>query len=585
MKKFTFLFGMLLAFLMSISNLNAQGTDGDGFIFSIDAPLSIASTYKQEACGWGGSLFGPEVTSDITANCAWGRTATGDSLGCTAIETDLTGKFAVIRRGTCNFSLKVYNAQQAGATGVLILNHYNNATEDGCTIFGMSAGDSAAAVTIPSIFLCRSVSESIVSSLDAGDLTTVSFLLPTMYEGAVAYSYATPVTQVDTLANMQVHYVNRSSINEDNVVVKLNITEPDGSVRSFAQTIASLAPGVDTTLAFPAYLPPAVVGKFNAVFSNNLHTTSRDSLKRTFIHTNYTWATDNYVIDPQGIGPTNTQFQTNSFKHQIGSLCLTGDDPAGIKVTHASFGIANKDSVFVDGGDPGSNDILVILYDGDIDNDGVIDVPATFEEMDDNFQQIGFGTYTMGANEVNDSIVSTPISDLLGSGFVELKPNHPYYISLKYDGLLAGHGRCVRFTNTLDEFYLNFPTTPVYVDQMYSGWAGAIVVSRLHAEGFLPTVPDPTAIKENTSLDASKLTLMPNPATDVVNLDFNLAELNKAVTVRMLDWTGNVVKTEIRRDFQNGRVSVNTADLPSGAYVVWVSSKEGTGFRKVMVCH
>jgi PA domain/Secretion system C-terminal sorting domain len=584
MKKFTFILGVVFALFVANNNLKAQGTDGDGFLFSIDAPLNISGTYKQELCGWGGSLFGPEVTSDVTADCAWAKTINGDSLGCTAIENDLTGKFAVIRRGFCNFSLKVYNAQQAGAKGVLILNHYNNAADVPCTIFGMSAGDSAAAVTIPSIFLCRNVSELITTSLDAGNVTTVSFLLPTMYEGTVAYSYATPVTQVDTLANMQIHYVNRSSLTEDNVVVKLNITEPTGDVRTFAQTIASVPPGLDTVISFPAYLPPSIEGKFKAVFSSNLHTSSRDSLTRTFVHSKYTWATDNYTIDPQGIGPTNIQFQTNGFKHQIGALCLTGDDPAGIKASFASFGIANKDSVYVAGGDAGSNEILVIVYDADVNNDAIIDDFASFEDMDDNFQQVGFGVYTMGANEVNDSIVNVPLGDLLGNDFVEMKPNHTYYVSLKYDGLLAGHGRCVRFSNTTDEFYLNFPTTPVYVDQLYSGWAGAVVIARLHAQGFEAGSIDPVAVN-SPKLDASKLSLVPNPANEQVNLDFQLAETNKSVTVRMMDWSGNVVKTEIRRDFQNGRVSMNTNDLPSGAYVMWVSTLEGTAFRKVMICH
>jgi hypothetical protein len=576
---------LLVAFV--ITNVQAQGTQDGDFVVRLKSPgigaADYVNTTNTETCGWGYAQFGSAVTEEFEGEMVWIHDLVGgDSLGCdsTAAES-LDGKIVLVRRGVCEFGAKALWAEKAGAKAVIIINHYNTATQTGCTTIGLGAGAVGAQVTVPVIFFPRSVGELIDADFAAGNKPRACFLLPRMYDAAAAYHYATPVTQVDTLANMQVHFVNRSSSVQTGLVVKADVIAPDGSVASIPVNIASLDPGVDTTIVFPGYLPPTLVGTFKILYSNNKYTEGRDTLTRTFIQTAHTWATDNFVIDPQGIGPTNAQFQMNSFKHQVGGLCLTGDDPAGAKATFASFGIANKDSVYVDGGDPGSNDILVIVYDGDIDNDGVIDVPGTFEEMDDNFQQVGFGTYTMGANEVNDSIVSVPVGDLLGNSFVEMKPNHPYYISLKYDGLLAGHGRCVRFSNTIGEFYLNFPTTPVYVDQMYSGWSGATVIQRLHTEGFNPIVSG----TQSPRLDASKVTLSPNPAIDMVNIDFDLASLNKAVVVRLLDVTGNVVATEIRREFQNGRISLNTSTLPSGAYVAWVTSNEGTTFKKVMICH
>jgi subtilisin family serine protease len=50
-------------------------------------------------------------------------TTTTPANGCTTISTALTGKIALIDRGTCSFSTKIRNAQAAGANGVLIANN------------------------------------------------------------------------------------------------------------------------------------------------------------------------------------------------------------------------------------------------------------------------------------------------------------------------------------------------------------------------------------------------------------------------------------------------------------------------------
>jgi hypothetical protein len=53
-------------------------------------------------------------TGDLSANLG---------TACTAIADDLSGMIALINRGTCTFSTKVRNAQDAGAEGVIIVNN------------------------------------------------------------------------------------------------------------------------------------------------------------------------------------------------------------------------------------------------------------------------------------------------------------------------------------------------------------------------------------------------------------------------------------------------------------------------------
>ncbi|HYK72864.1 MAG TPA: S8 family serine peptidase, partial [Pseudoneobacillus sp.] len=72
---------------------------------------------------------GGEVKAQFTGEYAtWADYAGGDKLACSSISgTPLTGKIAVIQRGSCTFTEKINNAAAAGATGVII---YQNSNAD-----------------------------------------------------------------------------------------------------------------------------------------------------------------------------------------------------------------------------------------------------------------------------------------------------------------------------------------------------------------------------------------------------------------------------------------------------------------------
>ncbi len=569
----------LATFLAFTSKVQAQmpGTEGDGFQVQVIID-GVITNYLQTNCGYGVSRYGPDVTQEMSAEIVW---ADGDSLGCTVPTNDLTGKFALIRRGICNFSLKSYNAQTKGAIGTVIANHFNTATENGCSLIIMTGGDSAAKVTTPAIFACRDMATDIATALDAGKKVTMKWVFPRMYDATAAYHYATPVQHVDTLDHITVNYANRSSAAQTDVVLKCDIIAPGGGVSSLQLPIPSVAAGLDSAYNFPSFMPSKVKGEFKAVFSNNKFVESRDTLVRTFEHTDYTWSQANFVNDPGGVGSTNADFLAGDFIYQCGGLVLTGDNAANKKATHISFGISNIDSVYIAGGNSGENDILVFVYDGDPDDNGTIDFADTWDAMNDNFQQVAFGTYTMNGTEKDGILVHPTIADVSGNNFLELEANHPYYVSLLYSGLAANTSRCIRFMNSTEEHYLNFPTTPVYIAKtMYSGWAGSVVMHQLQLDGFVPPVS-----AKNPVLADNKVAIAPNPATDEVRVDLKLDAVSPGVAVRMIDVNGRIYDYQKMENFQNGQVTFDTQSMPSGIYFVWISTAEGSTVKRVAVCH
>ena len=317
------------------------------------------------------------------------------------------------------------------------------------------------------------------------------------------------------------------------------------------------------------------------MYTNDKFTEAIDSVYAYFEHTDYTFATDNLVNDPGGVGPSVDQFTNASFFIQSGGLCLTGDTPA--RATYATFGISNIADVYVDG-DPSANIIGVAVYRADVDGDGVGDLSASFDDLAAGL--ISYQEYEMTGNEINDQLIHVPLTDLVNGGDgIDLDANSGYYISLNYDGTAAGTGNCVRFTNSPDVAYAAFtgyPSTPLYLGQLFTGgWNGAMVMQRLQLDGFVPT-----STSTPSFLSDAKVSVSPNPANEFVNVTLALDEVNPSVAVSILDSRGSLVNaTRVERNFQNGVMNLDVKQLPSGLYYLWVRTAEGSTMKKVSVCH
>ncbi|RSC95022.1 thrombospondin type 3 repeat-containing protein [Tenacibaculum singaporense] len=144
------------------------GVTGETFLdtnskLTINSPAEIGGDYISVLT----TAFGGDITTPITKDLVLvidGTVPTED--GCDAITNaaELNGKIAVIRRGTCNFSAKAKNAQDAGAVAVIIVNNVSTAP------FNMAAGDGAEAVTIPAVMINQEIGDAIITKLSTGSV-------------------------------------------------------------------------------------------------------------------------------------------------------------------------------------------------------------------------------------------------------------------------------------------------------------------------------------------------------------------------------------------------------------------------------
>jgi uncharacterized repeat protein (TIGR01451 family) len=138
--------------VMEVGASTTTGTIAAGFIdVTSPAPVPVELTgFPFADCLFCpavpiGTTFGPDPYTDVATVTEGGTNTLCDG---ETITGDLTGKIALISRGGCYFSDKVWNAQQAGAVAAIV---FNNAGDD---LINMSSGSHETDVfTIPGAFI------------------------------------------------------------------------------------------------------------------------------------------------------------------------------------------------------------------------------------------------------------------------------------------------------------------------------------------------------------------------------------------------------------------------------------------------
>ena len=121
-------------------------------IFNVLNPSSLQGNYAMEYSQWAltPDLMNPD--NSVTGELVFvSDGSAADSLGCLALTNgaDVTGKIAVVYRGTCQFGVKALNANTAGAIAVVIINNVPGGP------VGMAAGDVGDQVTIPIVMISQ----------------------------------------------------------------------------------------------------------------------------------------------------------------------------------------------------------------------------------------------------------------------------------------------------------------------------------------------------------------------------------------------------------------------------------------------
>lgn len=144
-------------------------------VLVVNSPASIAGTYAA-----GAASFGPPVpAAGLTGNVVLGDDGVGaGNDACTPLVNGaaVAGNIALVDRGTCGFTIKVKNAQDAGAIGVIVADNVPGPAA------GMGGADPT--ITIPSLRVTLAT-----GNLIKGELPGVNATLASAAGGAPEASY------------------------------------------------------------------------------------------------------------------------------------------------------------------------------------------------------------------------------------------------------------------------------------------------------------------------------------------------------------------------------------------------------------
>jgi len=564
---------LLLAFgLLASSALSAQ------VIFNVKAPANVAGGYDFTLAsvdnGWTAMPDMNLIENAVEAPLAIVSDGTAaDSLGCNPLVNgaELTGKIAVIYRGACSFGEKAKKAMDAGAVGIIIVNHSPG-------LINMLGGDSGATVDIPAIFVENVTGATIHDAIRAGTAIGYIGLKPTFPVdlGATAhFSIWPPVASLPLSLISDFTYTpgtwvkNNGSTNQSNINVAIKINDGSSDVYTDAETI-SLNVGDSAFVAFAAFTPANAAKEYTATYT--ITPTSTDEfaqdnvVKGSFYITNDLFAYSPIDYANQTTDP-NAFYRFNAPSPAKYCIAFRSAAAHNIKATGLTFALtANAGFSLVDQFVHASfyewNDVFTNL-----------DGPATY----DNLSELTAGDYVY-TEDLREVSVFVPFEQT-----PTLVDNKRYLscVEIQIPEVYIGSNTNVDLWESTVRY--NQPTTPAQNgDGTWSENGSGFGLDNVLAVG-LHTSPA-SGIKSTTAENASPA--YPMPSKNIVNIPMSVNGA-KSATIKVLDITGKEVATITGKVENNSRaLQVNTAGLSNGSYVFNVNFDNGkVANYRVVVSH
>lgn len=580
---------LLFALFMMTSGLTAQ------FVV-INSPEDCAGALEfGEANAWGAFLADSVWTGDLVL------VNDGTALpteGCDPLVngTDVAGNFALIDRGSCEFGQKALNAEMAGATAVVIANH-----TPGAGVIDLGAGAQGGLVTIPVIMINFEDGQMIKDKLAGGETVNMSIGdirfandLSITLDSLVFPPYGTvPSSQMDQSGDFVFTpggvVVNKGTEGASNVNLSATIDYSGSEVYNESTALGNMDSNVDSTVLLPAFEPSSGEGVYEFTYSVAGDSTDQADFDNTFT-SNFT-VSDNVYCKGRWDAANNRPVQTNAYTIAGGGnieMLTPFEFPSGdgYMIDSVQFYVSTSSPTLA-----GVSIFLYVYLWEDADGDGGV----VAEEV----SLAAFGVHEFD-NTVTETgtWVTAPIEDLFTAqpGYVIPGDGARIWVGTRYEGSeLVFFG----FDEGYDLYqYLDKVTTPggtfndaqrPYLQTQTFGPAGA----DFDDVGFFTDtwVVSATALHldevvSNNDLTASEATInvYPNPSTDYVILDIELAKLNnRFLSYEIVDMMGRSIYRKALKDVSQNQHKFDVSHLASGTYEIIIKADDGITNKRFIV--
>lgn len=616
MKKITFSVLSLFLLIVGVSN-DASAQSNRRSSFRVDAPANI-SGYKitSEIDNTGASPWGTNI------NSKWENIPVAydqaNPNGCAAFTPGyFTGKFALIYRGSCEFGSKALAAQNAGATGVIIVNNLLG-------VAGMGAGADGINVTIPVVMVTTEAGNDIKTQLLNNIPVNVSLTawrfdsianpidIGYMNDGPLfSVGKAIPSHQVLGSADdsFRVYsggrFYNFSSMDFDTINLQGRFSyNPNFTGGTFTQIdsnfISYYFNTPITTLDSVLFLKLDTINNNLVGFDLNDAPLGRYSMRNTVLSIPFTETNSAQLNNDWTYEMAITDSIYSKCEYNFNSNTPTANSYINVNATNNYYWgpvlyirngsyKANSAQVMImrdviEDSTFNGQEVSVSLFkwtdvNGDNNIDGVNANPSELEE-------VGNGSYTLSANDfvpITGLPLNITLNNLLTPGspltldadsrywlVVALGNNNTYGIGTDYYADYSG--------NLAGNVSRGNPLYDITASTMYGGG---------FANGGSPSIAlhmsvDPVGIRDIVKFDGTAK-VYPNPTSGNVNVSIALNNTSKEVSYEIVDITGKTITTTTKANVKNDIFTYNTNKLSNGTYFVNINTESGKTQLKFVV--
>jgi len=544
---------------------------------SLEGSLDFRNAYDA-APVWAADLAAVSVSDTLVF--ALDATAS-DSLACGAIANaaEVAGHIAVLYRGTCNFSLKAYNAQQAGAIACVIINNLPGAPA------GMAGGTNAAQVTIPVVMISMEDGATIRAVMETEDVEMFIGNLQGVYANnvgtykvdmGISNSFSVPSqfaqTSTDFYFPPAISVTNYGSAESVNTIVNVEI-DRDGTVLYDETSMGSnILAGEALLYTFPVFEEASYESGFYTV----TYTTSNgltDEYPYDNVLTSSFWINDEGIYSKSTVDPVDGPQEDGGirpadFTDFEWCTVMKSENASAMQITGVTFSLITNDSTVE------NYSAFIKIYEW---NDFIDATTVTFDDLNE-----------LTSNEIFD-FDETNMEDFVThtlSQPIELLDNQKYLTCIMVDdedvqanaNLFLATDQTIDYTISYTETFADevfFPMFDVNAGTWNPNAFGPDVV---------PAIITNLQLANGIADDIEKLdiTPYPNPTTELINIPLG-SKVNGTIVINVFDMEGRLVMNEeICQKSSNLRIDVS--QLSSGLHTFGLTFEDNsTTSFKVMV--
>jgi PKD repeat protein len=181
-------------FVLQAAELNNYGRGGcDALVNSEEEDVC---EYIDDNCFGGRVSLMPEPVEAVFELVNDG--SADPTLGCEALVDFTPGNVALLRRGECEFGVKAFNAEQAGAIATIIVNtdQCSDFPADDSCVINLGAGALGGLVTTPVVMFAQADGEPLIAAVEGGDTVRGVFGAATQFS-TEGYAFLSDTADTD----------------------------------------------------------------------------------------------------------------------------------------------------------------------------------------------------------------------------------------------------------------------------------------------------------------------------------------------------------------------------------------------------